>query len=297
MHLVRAIGQAQRALHRPPVSQREVLGNPGATVDLDGAVDDLQRDVGCDHFDLRDLAGGDLVAHGVHHVRRVQCQQARHVDLDATLGDVVEVRAQPGQRLAEGGTADGTFAHQLQCAFRDTDRAHAVVDAARAETPLGDLEAAAFTEDDVLVRYPHVFQQHFRVAVRGVVVAEHRQRAQHLHAGSIHRHQNHRVLGVARCIRVGQAHEDHDLAARVAGAGGPPLATVDDPLVTLTHRAGLHVGGVGRSHARLGHAEGRTDFAAQQRFQPLALLRLAAVAHQHFHVAGIRRRAVERFRA
>ena len=48
---------------------------------------------------------------------------------------------------------------------------------------------------------------------------------------------------------------------------------------------------------RLGHAEGRTDFAAQQRFQPLALLRLAAVAHQHFHVAGIRRRAVERFRA
>ncbi len=130
-----------------------------------------------------------------------------------------------------------------------------------------------------------------------VVVAEHRQWAQDLETGRIHGHQNHRVLLVTWRIRVGQAHEDHHLAARVAGARSPPLAAVDHPLVTLAHGAGLHVGGIRRSHARLGHAEGRADLAAQQGLEPLLLLRLAAIAHQHFHVAGIGRRAVEGLRA
>ncbi|MNQ79447.1 hypothetical protein D3C85_943930 [compost metagenome] len=135
------------------------------------------------------------------------------------------------------------------------------------------------------------------MAVGRVVVAEHRQRTHDLHAGGVGRHQDHRVLLVARRVRVGQAHEDEDLAARVAGAGGPPLAAVDHPLVTLAHGAGFHVGGIGRSHARLGHGEGGADLATQQRLQPLLLLCFVGVAHQHFHVAGIRRGAVEGLRA
>src|SRR5690606_1489734 len=159
------------------------------------------------------------------------------------------------QRLAEGGTVHGAFAHQLQSTLGNTDGTHAVVDTARAEATLSDLEAAALTEQHVLVGNADGLQQHFGVAVRCGVVAEPRQVAQNLHAGGVHRHQNHRVLGVARGVRVGQAHEDHDLAARVVGAGGPPLAAVDDPLVAFTHGTGLHVGGVGGSHARLGHTE------------------------------------------
>lgn len=296
VHLVRTVGQAQGALHGVPVGQREVVGNPGATVHLDRPVDHLQRHVGRHHLDLGDFALGDLVAHGIHHVGGLQGQQACHVDLHPRVGDVVDVAAQARQRLAERGTADRALAHQFEGALGHADGAHAVVDAARAEAPLGDLETAALAEDDVLVGHPHVLEQHFGMAMRRVVVAEHRQRTEDLHPGGVDRYQDHRVLLVARRVRVGQAHEDQDLAARIAGAGSPPLAPVDHPVVALALGARLHIGGVGRGHARFGHGEGRADLAAQQRFQPGALLLLAAVAHQHLHVAGIRRGAVEGFR-
>jgi hypothetical protein len=52
---------------------------------------------------------------------------------------------------------------------------------------------------------------------------------------------------------------------------------------------------VASDEATAGHQEGGTDFAVHQRLQPLALLLLGAVPHEHFHVAGIGRRAVEHF--
>ena len=48
------------------------------------------------------------------------------------------------------------------------------MDAARAEPPLRDLEAAAFAEQDVRDRHAHVLEVDLAVAVRRVVVAEHR---------------------------------------------------------------------------------------------------------------------------
>ena len=47
---------------------------------------------------------------------------------------------------------------------------------------------------------------------------------------------------------------------------------------------------------RLGHGVGRADLAVQQRLQPLLLLLGRADLLQHFHVAGVGRRAVERLR-
>ena len=46
------------------------------------------------------------------------------------------------------------------------------------EAALRDLEAAALAEQDVRRRHAHVREVHLHVAVRRVVVAEHRQRAQ-----------------------------------------------------------------------------------------------------------------------
>ena len=63
--------------------------------------------------------------------------------------------------------------HQLERLLGRADRAHAVVDAARAEAQLADLEAAALAEEDVLLRHPHVGEPEVHVAVRRVVVAEH----------------------------------------------------------------------------------------------------------------------------
>ena len=89
------------------------------------------------------------------------------------------------------------------------------------------------------------------------------------------------------------AHEDQDPAARIAGAGRPPLAAVDHVVVAVAHDRALDVGRIRRRDVRLGHRERRTDRARQQRLEPLPLLLRRAVALQHFHVAGVGRRAVE----
>ena len=97
-------------------------------------------------------------------------------------------------------------------------------------------------------------------------------------------------------VRVGGvalAHEDGDSAARIGGVGGVPLVAVDDVLVTVAHDARFDVGGVAGRHVGLGHRETRADLAGQQRFQPARLVLGRAVAGQHLHVAGIRRRAIE----
>ena len=90
-----------------------------------------------------------------------------------------------------------------------------------------------------------------------------------------------RIIDCCLCFGgggIGLAHEDGDFAARIAGAGGPPLAAVDDVLVAVADDAGLDVGGVGGGHVRLGHGEAGADFAFEQRLQPALLLFRRAVA-------------------
>ena len=112
-------------------------------------------------------------------------------------------------------------------------------------------------------------------------------------ARRVHRHQDHRLLLVAGRGRIGLAHEDQDLAARIAGAGDPPLAAVDDVVVAVADDARLDVGRVRRGDVGLGHREARADLAGEQRLEPSPALLRRAVADQHFHVAGVGRRAVE----
>src|SRR5439155_25986219 len=54
MHLVRTVGEAQRARVRPHERERELLGDTTAAVDLHRPVDHLQRHVRHRHLDLRD---------------------------------------------------------------------------------------------------------------------------------------------------------------------------------------------------------------------------------------------------
>ena len=260
---------------------------------LDRPVDDPAGHRRRDHLDHRDLGARGLVAHGIHHVRGFQRQQSRLFDHAARFGDAFVPDGLFGDGLAEGHARAHAPAQQFQRAFGRADRAHAMVDAARAEAALGDLETAALAEQQILRRYAHVAQHHFHMPVRRVVVAEYAERAQHFDAGRIGRYQHHGLLLVHRGRGIGLAHDDVEPAARIAGAGGVPLAAVDDVAVAVATDRTLDVGRIRRGHRRFGHQESRSDRAGEQWFEPAVLLRLAAVALQRFHVAGVRRRTVE----
>ena len=168
------------------------------------------------------------------------------------------------------------------------------MDASRPQPPLGDLEAPALAEQHVARGHPHRVEHQLGVATRAIVEAEHRHVAQHLNAGRMPRHQDHRLLAVAvGVVGIGLAHHDQQLAALVHRTRGVPLAAVDHVVVAVAADRGLDVGRIAGRHRRLGHRESRTDLAGQQRHQPIALLRRRAVLRQHLHVAGIGRRAVE----
>ncbi|MGY4287964.1 hypothetical protein ACVWXO_007184 [Bradyrhizobium sp. LM2.7] len=68
-------------------------------------------------------------------------------------------------------------------------------------------------------------------------------------------------------------------------------------MIAVLLDAGLDVGRIRRRHRRFRHQEGGADLAIHQRTQPFALLLLGAVAHEHFHIAGVWRGTVEDFRS
>ena len=165
------------------------------------------------------------------------------------------------------------------------------------EAALRDLEAAAFAEQDIGRRHPHILEQDFRMAVRRIVIAEDVEMAQHAHARRVERHQDHRLPLVRLRVGIGLAHDDGDLAARVHRARGPPFAAIDDVVVAVAADFGADVGGVGGSDVGLGHGKAGANVPFHQRLQPALLLLGGSVADDCFHVAGVGRRAIERLRA
>ncbi len=87
--------------------------------------------------------------------------------------------------------------------------------------------------------------------------------------------------------RVRLAHQDQDLAAWVQRSGRPPLASVDDVVVTVAFDAGRDIGCVARCDVRLGHREAGADAPVQQRFEPLRALGVCAEHVQNFHIPGV----------
>ena len=178
-------------------------------------------------------------------MRGVQRKQARLLDLHAGFRDPLPRHALFGDGLAERGARHRALTERFKRPLREPDRAHAVMDPAGSETPLRDLKAAAFAEQDIRSRHTHVLERHFTVAVGRIVIPEHMQRTQHLHACGVGRHQDHRLapvlLGV---VGVGLPHEDEDLAALVGRARCPPLAAIDDVMIAVAFDRGADVGRV-----------------------------------------------------
>jgi len=131
-----------------------------------------------------------------------------------------------------------------------------VVDAARSQTALDDLEALAPAHEQVLERHAHILIDDLHVALGRIVVAKHLHRAHDLDAGRVGGDDDHALLRVAiRVVGVVLAHEQVHGAARVARARDPPLVPVDDNLVALLPQRRADVGGVGRGDEALRHGK------------------------------------------
>ncbi len=172
-----------------------------------------------------------------------------------------------------------------------------MVDTAWPEAALGDFKAAAFTQQNVGSRYAYVLVFDFGMTVGRMVVPEYVQVTHDGDAGGVQRDQDHALLQVLGRVGVCLAHDDGDLAAVGHGSGGPPLGAVDHVLVAFAADFALDVGGVGGCNVGLGHGEAGADLAGQQGLQPLFLMFFTAVALDCFHIAGIRRAAVEDLRS
>ena len=99
--LVRPVGESERARAGPGLGERKVLRDAAPAVRLNRPVDDAERHIRRDDFDHGDGGSSLLVAVDVHGVGGVQRQQARLIDLDAALGDVLSNRPLLGQRRTE----------------------------------------------------------------------------------------------------------------------------------------------------------------------------------------------------
>src|SRR5690606_1194087 len=153
MHLIRTVGHAQRARHGPAMGQAEIVAEAGRAVHLDGAIHHLERHVRRHDLDHGDLGARRLVADAVHRLGRLQHQKPRLVDRDARFGDGGHDDALLGERLAERDAGLGPGAHRLERALGQADQPHAVMDAARAEPTLGDLEAPPLAQQHVRLRH------------------------------------------------------------------------------------------------------------------------------------------------
>ena len=265
---------------------------------LHGPVDYLERHIRGRHLNHGDFRASGLVADRVHHMRGLERQQPGLLNPNPGLGNPLQRHRPFGDQFAERGPRFGASTHFLQRALGLPDQAHTVVNPPRAKTALGNLKPPTLTQNHIRGRHAHVLELDLGMTVGGIVVAEYGQHTQDIHAGCVARDQDLGLLEIAvRIIGVGLAHEDENFAARVAHARGPPLAAVDDVFIPVTHDAGFDIGGIGRGHRGFGHGKAGTNFACEQRLQPFLLLLGCAVAGQHFHIAGVRRRAIKDFRA
>ena len=235
VHLVGTVGEAEGTHAGVHPGQRRPVRHADAAVHLHGRIDDLAYLLGHECLHRAHPHAGFGIAQFVHRLRRLEHHEAHRFDVDAGPRDHLGVLAEAGERTSECLAGEATADKEIKGSFGGADGPHAVVDPARAEAHLGDLEAAAFTEEDVRLGDPDVVETDVQVAVRGIVFTEDGHGAELLDTGRVGRNEDLRLSLVGRSVGVGDDHHDHDLAARIASARGPVLLAVDEPLLAVEH--------------------------------------------------------------
>jgi len=173
-------------------------------------------------------------------------------------------------------------------------RRNAMVDAPRPEAALRNFEAASPrpTGDSARVRA----RRRSRSANgRG---ARDRSRTRGAGAAASRRacsmgHQDHGLLAVQRCGRIGLAHENEDSQRGSPRAGRSTTCGRCSRNDRRAHDGRLDIRGIARRDVRARSWRRPSGFAVEQRLEPSLLLFGRGIAGQHFHVAGIRGRALK----
>ena len=202
--------------------EREVVGHAAAAVDLDRAVDDLQRDVGAATLIAAISVRACRLPTRVHQPGGLQRQQARHLDLDPRLGDpVLDVGA-----LGETGLPNVTRSRRRGGTCSSSARSAAPIARMQWWMRPGPSRAWAIRKPSpspammFSAGHAHVARSAISRVALGVLVAEHRQRRARSSRPGVS--SGTRTIDCWRwrgAVRVGLAHHDQDPAVRVQRAG------------------------------------------------------------------------------
>src|SRR5213076_2258232 len=99
-----------------------------------------------------------------------------------------------GNRLAESNARLGTRTHQFKRSLGDTDQPHAVMNAARPEPSLRDLEPAPLTEQQIFLWNADIDERDLRMAIRRIVVTKNAELPLYNDSIGIHWYKYHRLL-------------------------------------------------------------------------------------------------------
>src|SRR3989440_4921528 len=280
---------------RPHRSQREIVAHACTAENLYGPVDYVGKHLGCHNFNHGDLVLRSLFAQVVDDPGCLERQEARLLDFQLRLGNPVLYDPLLSERLAKGYAGSGALAHEFQGILRSPNCTHAMMDASRTETGLGNGEAAAFFSQYVAHRNAHVLKGQLAVSFI-IYVAHDGEVSLDSEAGSISRHEHHTLLPVfIGIIGIGFAHDNENFTAFTSCAGDPPLAAIQDIYIAFPVDGELDVGGIGTCYIWLSHGECRANLTIEQWEQPLPLLLRRAELGQYLYITGIGSRTVKYF--
>lgn len=131
MDFIGTIGQSKKAGRGVGCGKTEIVAGSAAAMGLDRPVDHLAGHVWDGNLDHCNLRLRSSVPNCVHHVRRIESEQAGLFDHDPRFRDTLLRYGLFGNRLAEGHPTFRPDAHLFKRPFHKPDQAHAVMNPSR----------------------------------------------------------------------------------------------------------------------------------------------------------------------